>query len=377
MPLTNYFKNEILNFNFGETSYYPSDMSSQLWFGLSLTEVTAEDNGGDTVTEPTAGSYERMYFCNGLPIMNGLALEYTGKNVTFTVDNTGALDAGDIVTIAGVNIGFSVTNIDGTWVLTNVGGGGQLSFTVANQPVGATPQTLSVGTARCANWSESTAGSLYNNKTVTFDPSGAGDPWSTPGAPIVSVFIADAQIGGAFNVLSFYTLPYPLVVPELTTVSLPVQSILVSEPITNGTLFTTNRVLNYNFGGVPYIPDDGSNQLYFGLSTTVVTAAGLSTVTEPPAAAGYSRFTISNTGSGWNASTGVNPPSGVTNIPVVDFCPSPPPSASWGVVRSYFISDSAAIGAGNILWYKTLSPSIIIQESMGDIYFGTSVITIL
>jgi hypothetical protein len=330
--------------------------------------VTAQDVSCSTVTEPAATGYARKAFFNGLPVMNVTAMSYTGKDVTLAVDNItiGANDiaTGDMVTITGVDVGFSVTNIDGTWTLTGASAG-QLFFTVAIQPVGATPQTITVGEARCVNWSISNLGSLYNNKPVTFVKSTAGNPWSTGGSPIMSVFIADDATTGAGNVLEFYTLPAPLIVPELTTVSLPAQSITISQPTGCGTIFAINRILNYNFGNIPYTPDDGAGNLYLGLSTTLVTNAGLSSVTEPLTASGYTRMQVPD--SYWDASTGVNPASGVNLNTNITF---PSNTASWGIIESLFLSDSATRGAGNILWYKALSPTIVIQEGTEDVFFN-------
>ena len=372
MASTNYFGNGILNYNFIGTSFNPAPNGS-IWFGLSKTVVTAQDVSCSTVTEPAATGYARKEFFNGLPVMNVTGMQYTGKNVGLFVDNlaigSGAIDTGDIVTVIGVNAGFSVTNIDGTWTLTNVNvSPDRLDFTVTNQPVGATPQTITIGEVRCVNWSISSAGSLYNNKPVTFIKSTAGNPWSTGGAPIMSVFIADNATTGAGNVLEFYTLPAPLIVPELTTVSLPAQSITISQPTSCGTTFAINRILNYNFGNIPYTPDDGASHLWLGLSTTLIDNTGLTSVTEPLAASGYTRMQVDD--SNWNPSTGVNPPSGVTQNVDITF---PHNTASWGIIQSLFLSDSATRAAGNVLWYKTLSPAIIIQEGTEDIYFNSAI----
>jgi hypothetical protein len=364
MATTNYFGNEILNYNFIGTAYTPGDANNFLYFGLSTTEVTAQDVSGSTATEPTASSYARKSFYSGYPIAGVTAMSYTSLAVTLTVDNVGQLAIGDIITVTGVDTGFTVTNIDGTWTLTNVAGS-DLTFTVASQPVGATPQTISIGNVRCANWSTSTSATLINNKAVTFVQSDVGDPWSTSGTPIVSIFIADDPSTATGDILAFYTLPAPLVIPELTTVSLPAASITISQPTSCGTLFAINRILNYNFGGQTYTPDDGAGNLYLGLSLTVVDNTGLASVTEPAATTTYARQTVPD--ATWDASTGVNPPSGVNLNTAITF---PTVVHSWGRVKSLFLSDSPTRAAGNILWYKTLSPSIVIQEGTEPVFFN-------
>ena len=366
MPITNFLGNEILNYNFLNAGYEysPTDIYGCVYFGLSTSLVTAEDVACSTATEP-GGSYTRATFFSGIPTMTVTGMTYTGKNVTLEVSSIAgtAIDAGDIVTVTGVDAGFSATNIDGTWVLTNYNiSPDELMFTVANQPTG-TPQTLTAGTVICANWSSSTDASLYNNKEVVFSGTGGGETWG----PIVSIFIADDPTAG--NILAFYTVPTPFTVPENTQPALPPKSIMVSQPTACGTLFTINRILNYNFSNVTYTPDDSGGYLWFGLSTTVVDDTGLPSVTEPPAAASYSRARY--TDSDWFASTGVNPPSGIVN----DYKPFPTVSGAWGVIRSLFIADSPTRGTGNILWYKTLSPSIYVPDGMIDVFFNSGEIT--
>lgn len=67
------------------------------------------------------------------------AVSYVGLVVTLTAAAHGLL-AGEIVTIGGVNTGATVTNVDGTWALTSVTVD-TMTFAVASQPTGTTPQT--------------------------------------------------------------------------------------------------------------------------------------------------------------------------------------------------------------------------------------------
>jgi hypothetical protein len=118
------------------------------------------------------------------------------------------------------------------------------------------------------------------------------------------------------------------------------------------TTYLLNEILNYNFGLQAYtVP----STLYFGLSSTVVTASGYTSVTEP-AVGSYARVSFTNNKTNW--STCSVPATGLYNNVAVSF---PKSTASWGVMLSLFIIDSSS-GTGNILWFKTLDPAIIIQN---------------
>jgi hypothetical protein len=72
------------------------------------------------------------------------ALAYALKVVTLTAAN--AFAVGDRITVAGIFAGFTVTNIDGDWICGAGTNATTVVFTVALQPVGTTPQTITVGT---------------------------------------------------------------------------------------------------------------------------------------------------------------------------------------------------------------------------------------
>lgn len=76
------------------------------------------------------------------------ALAYSGLQVTLTAAN--ALAVGDRITVAGVNSGFTVTNVDGNWICKTGTNATTVVFDVTSQPTGTTPQTITVGTiAKC------------------------------------------------------------------------------------------------------------------------------------------------------------------------------------------------------------------------------------
>jgi hypothetical protein len=97
-------------------------------------------------------------------------MSYTLKVVTLTAVNT--LAVGDRITVSGVNTGFTVTNIDGNWICEAGTDGTHVVFTVASQPVGTTPQTITVGNVarlgRLANIFRVVNGSGYVTKVRLF-----------------------------------------------------------------------------------------------------------------------------------------------------------------------------------------------------------------
>ena len=222
-------------------------------------------------------------------------------------------------------------------------------------------------TNNTTNWDTSSLGSLRNKVAVTFTQSSG--TWSDSVNPILSVFIADTA-SGAGNIWWYTTLATPLIIPTLTTVEFPIGSILVTQPSLCATTYTLNRILNYNFGGTTYDPD-ASGSIFFGLSLTEVTAAGLSTVTEPLATSGYLRVEYDNDTDTWTTSSGATP--GLENKIAIDFAGS---SLSWGIVTSLFIADEITHGAGNILWYKTLIPTIIVQTGTSALSYAAGQIAI-
>jgi hypothetical protein len=121
------------------------------------------------------------------------AMAYTLKVVTLTAAN--ALAAGDRITVAGVNTGFTVTNIDGNWICEAGTNATTIVFTVATQPTGTTPQTISVGTVarlgRLANIFRVANGSGYLTKLRLFTNLKTAVPqlrvhfYSTPPAAIL------------------------------------------------------------------------------------------------------------------------------------------------------------------------------------------------
>jgi len=131
------------------------------------------------------------------------------------------------------------------------------------------------------------------------------------------------------------------------------------------TTFTINKILNYNFGKTAYDPED---TIYFGLSTTLVTAASTgASVAEPATADGYAREGYDNSAATgeWTTST----VGALSNTADVVFDIS---TDNWGEIVSVFISNSGTRGAGDILWYYTLNPSFpVVNNTVVTFPIGT------
>ena len=121
------------------------------------------------------------------------------------------------------------------------------------------------------------------------------------------------------------------------------------------TLLCLNNILNYNFGAIAYAQTLPAT-MYFGLSTHLLTATDVATTDAvEPTVGSYARKSFTNNDTNWSTSTlGTS-----HNDVALTFIES---TASWGTALSIFITDTAS-GAGNIWWYYTLNPEIIIQDN--------------
>jgi len=219
MGATRIMLNHLLHIAFGTRAADIAAIPADYYFGLSTTEVTDITNISASVT----------------------AMSYLLKVVTLTAANI--FQEGDSVVVSGVNAGFTVTNIDGTWTCDAGTNATTIVFTVTDQPVGTTPQTISVGTVTgdimtevtggdyarkiysndetTLKWTVSTVGEVSNTEAATFTTSSAA--WGT----IVSVFLADASTNG--NILWYYTLSPEIVVgANPTSVSFAIGDVIGS-----------------------------------------------------------------------------------------------------------------------------------------------------
>jgi len=127
------------------------------------------------------------------------------------------------------------------------------------------------------------------------------------------------------------------------------------------TYFSSNKVLDYNFGITSYTPP---STLYFALSTTSPDISG-SSFTEPSSGA-YARIGLVNNKTNWStASSGT-----LTNSTAVTFAES---TASWGTIVAVGMFD--ALTGGNLLWYDSLSPSRVVASAT-TVLFAIGSITV-
>lgn len=204
-----------------------------------------------------------------------------------------------------------------------------------------------------AGWTTSTAGSLSNKIAISF-PQSTG-VWSTTVAPIRSLFIADNGTRASGNILWYSNLSPVLVIPTSTTTTFAIGSIVVTLTTDWATTETINNVLNFNFGAQAYSPANPAT-MYFGLSTAAITAAGLTSTTEPATASAYARVAFTNNQSShWHNSTA----SSTHNDIAISF----PACATgdWGTIRGIFIANSASRATGNVLWYHNFTSPFAIQ----------------
>ncbi len=118
-----------------------------------------------------------------------------------------------------------------------------------------------------------------------------------------------------------------------------------------------NKLVDELFRATPYsVPAT----LYVGLSTAACSDTGVGTEVT---GGSYARVAVVSATTAWNgthgtatgASSGTN--GTVSNVGVITF---PAPTASWGVVTHFFVSDAAS--AGNILFCSALTVSKTINN---------------
>ncbi len=105
---------------------------------LIVKGVTPTFSASDSITRPantTAYAANKSINCS----LTVTAVAYTLKVVTLT-SAAHPLVAGARITVAGMNTGATLTNVDGNWVIDSVATN-TITFTVTSQPTGTTPQT--------------------------------------------------------------------------------------------------------------------------------------------------------------------------------------------------------------------------------------------
>jgi hypothetical protein len=127
------------------------------------------------------------------------------------------------------------------------------------------------------------------------------------------------------------------------------------------TFYSSNRVLDYNFGGTSYsVPSN----FYFSLSTTTPDISG-SGFTEPSGGS-YARTLLANNKTNWGTASNGS----LSNLVAVTF---PESTASWGTITYVGIFDAAS--GGNLLWYDALSPARTVASAT-TVLFAIGSITV-
>lgn len=135
-------------------------------------------------------------------------------------------------------------------------------------------------------------------------------------------------------------------------------------PATN---YLLDLILEEEFGAVAHA---AVATMYFGLSTETFTKTTTTPTGEPTGLGGYARVSFTNDQTNWgDASTGI-----LVNDVAVTF-PECTEATGWGTILTVFIADSVTVGAGNTLWYYTLSPSFSVPDGL-VVSFPASSITV-
>ena len=117
--------------------------------------------------------------------------------------------------------------------------------------------------------------------------------------------------------------------------------------------YIKNKILDLRFGGTAYAAEA---TIYFGLSTVALTADNTGATVTEPVAGGYARVSYSNNKTTWTTSASER----LENAIDIDFAVS---TASWGTIQAIFIADSITTGAGNMLWYYNLTPTVTVGDA--------------
>ena len=92
--------------------------------------------------------------------------------------------------------------------------------------------------------------------------------------------------------------------------------------------------------------------LYAALSTTTIT--GIGTNMTESGSGSYARVAITNDKTKWSSASSGS----LTNLAAITF---PESSGSWGTVTYIALTDSSAVGVGNVWYYQNLPVSKVVQ----------------
>lgn len=126
--------------------------------------------------------------------------------------------------------------------------------------------------------------------------------------------------------------------------------------------YLEGKLLDHTFKATAY---SGSATLYVGLSTA---ACSDSSVGTEVSGGSYARVAVTSNGTNWTGPTGNN--GTIANGAAITF---PSPTANWGTVTHWFISDAST--AGNMLVCAALTTSKTVNNGDAAPSFGVGAMT--
>ena len=118
------------------------------------------------------------------------------------------------------------------------------------------------------------------------------------------------------------------------------------------------------------------NTLYLGLSTQGFSGATDTNLKSNEATGGsYARIPVINNNAAFPDATGTAPAASSLNTSY-SFTTSTGAWSGGGTLNTGFISDSPVAGAGNIIWYGQLNPTVVVNAASITVTFGVGSITL-
>ena len=124
------------------------------------------------------------------------------------------------------------------------------------------------------------------------------------------------------------------------------------------------------------LPVFTANTLYISLSTqTFAGATDANLKSNEATGGGFLRIAVVNNNANWPDATGSAPASLSLNTSFS----FPVSSGSWSggaTLNTGFITDSPVLGAGNVIWYGQLNPTVVVNAASTTVTFGVGSITL-
>lgn len=119
------------------------------------------------------------------------------------------------------------------------------------------------------------------------------------------------------------------------------------------------------------------NTVYLAMSTQAFSGATQANLLsgEPAAANAYTRVAVLNNNANFPDATGSSP-AGLSLNTAFSFPTSSGSWASGSILNTGFVSDSPTVGAGNVIWYGQLNPTVTVSATGTTVTFGVGSITL-